>query len=118
MVEEIRESLTLLGVNFMSGSAQLLPISLAVLEEVARSLEAYPNVLIEVRGHTDSVGPAESNRDLSHRRAMAVRDALIQLGVNPSRITAVGYGEDYPIATNSTAEGRTANRRVEIHRLE
>lgn len=117
-VPRIAEKLILEGVNFLSSSAQLTSTSVIVLAEVARSLLAYPDALIEVRGHTDAVGPAEANRDLSHRRAMAVRDALIQLGVAPSRITAVGYGEDYPLAPNDIPEGRARNRRVEIHRID
>ena len=61
---------------------------------------------------------AETNRDLSQRRALSVRDELIKLGISPNRLSAVGYGEDYPIADNRTPGGRAANRRVEIHRLE
>jgi outer membrane protein OmpA-like peptidoglycan-associated protein/opacity protein-like surface antigen len=109
--------LTLEGVTFRSGSAQILPSSLEVMQRVADSLKASPDVRVEVRGHTDATGGAETNRQLSHRRAMAVRDVLIQLGISPSRITAVGYGEDYPIASNETREGRAANRRVELHRI-
>jgi outer membrane protein OmpA-like peptidoglycan-associated protein len=118
VVEEIKEQLTLLGVNFVSGSAELTPTSMDVLKEVANSLIAYPAVMIEVRGHTDSTGPSELNRNLSQERAMSVRQALIDLGVAPNRITAVGYGEDYPIASNESKEGRAANRRVEIHRTD
>ena len=109
--------LVLEGVTFRSGSAQIKPTSLDVLQRVAESLQRNPGVRVEVRGHTDSVGAAETNRQLSHRRAIAVRDFLIQLGVGPSRITAVGYGEDYPVASNATREGRAANRRVELHRI-
>ena len=69
-----------------------------------------------MRGHTDAQGAAETNRDLSQRRAIAVREVLIQMGVTSTRITAVGYGEDQPIADNATAEGRAKNRRVELHR--
>ncbi len=85
---------------------------------MADTLKQNTEVRVEVRGHTDSTGSAETNRDLSHRRAMAVRDVLIQLGVSRSRVTAVGYGEDYPIASNETHAGRTANRRVELHRID
>jgi outer membrane protein OmpA-like peptidoglycan-associated protein len=112
------ESQVLQGVQFLSGSDRLNPASRQTLEEVAQALLADPTVQIEVRGHTDSLGPAAANRDLSYRRALAVRDALIRLGVSPSRITAVGLGEDFPIASNSTPEGRARNRRVEIQRLD
>jgi OOP family OmpA-OmpF porin len=73
-------------------------------------------VRIEVRGHTDATGSAESNRVLSEKRALAVRDYLIAQGVSADRITARGFGEDFPIAPNDTREGRAKNRRVEIHR--
>ena len=118
VAEEIKENLVLEGVSFGSGSAQLTPESIGVLARVAESLRAWPEVRIEVRGHTDSSGPAEGNRDLSHRRALSVRDSLIQMGISPSRITAIGYGEDFPIADNSTAAGRAKNRRVELHRVQ
>ncbi|MEZ4387928.1 MAG: OmpA family protein [Candidatus Krumholzibacteriia bacterium] len=116
-IKALDTGLVLEGVTFKSGSAQILPSSLSVLQRVADSLKQNPDVRVEVRGHTDSVGAAEVNRQLSHRRAIAVRDFLIQLGVNPSRITAVGFGEDYPVASNETPQGRAANRRVELHRI-
>ncbi len=118
VVARIRSELILEGVNFVSGSAQLTPESQGVLEDVAASLLAWPDADIEIHGHTDSTGSEETNRDLSHRRALAVKDALVAMGVAPSRITAIGYGEDYPLADNGTAEGRRINRRVEIHRVE
>jgi outer membrane protein OmpA-like peptidoglycan-associated protein/opacity protein-like surface antigen len=117
-VVALDEGLVLEGVSFKTGSAQLTAESISVLSRVATSLNDNPGVRVEVRGHTDSTGAAETNRDLSHRRAMAVRDVLIQLGVAPSRVTAVGYGEDYPIASNETREGRAKNRRVELYRIQ
>ena len=116
-VQEIKQDLVLEGVTFLSGSAELTPQSVGTLAKVAQSLLAWPNVRIEVRGHTDSTGPAEANRNLSYRRALTVRDSLIQMGVSASRISAVGFGEDYPIADNTTSAGRSQNRRVEIHRI-
>jgi OmpA-OmpF porin, OOP family len=88
-----------------------------VLAHVANSLAQNPDAVIEVRGYTDSQGAAETNRDLSQRRAIAVREVLVQMGVPSTRITAVGYGEEQPIADNATAEGRAKNRRVELHRV-
>ena len=117
LVEEIKAELILEGVNFRTGSAELTPESVGALQRVAESLHAWPDVIIEVRGHTDSSGPSEANRELSQRRAQSVRDSLIQLGISASRISAIGYGEDYPIASNSDREGRARNRRVEIHRV-
>lgn len=118
VVAQIQQELILEGVNFLSGSAQLTDESQIVLQDVAASLSAWPDVRIEIRGHTDSTGSAETNRDLSHRRALAVKDALAGLGIDPGRMTAIGYGEDYPLADNGTAEGRRINRRVEIHKLD
>jgi outer membrane protein OmpA-like peptidoglycan-associated protein len=116
--EQITQTLILEGVNFELGSAELTPGSLEVLREVAQSLLAYPEVTIEVGGHTDNTGSIELNRELSLRRALAVREFLIGSGVATSRITAVGYGPDYPITTNDTEEGRLQNRRVEITRTD
>lgn len=114
-IQEMPETLILKGVSFKTGSAQLTPGSIGVLAEVAASLRSWPDRNIEIRGHTDSTGNPESNRELSQRRAMSVRDSLIQMGISPSRITAVGYGQDFPISTNGTATGRSENRRVEVH---
>jgi OOP family OmpA-OmpF porin len=67
-----------------------------------------------VAGHTDSVGTDQYNQGLSERRANSVRDYLVEQGVRASRLTAVGYGENRPVATNDTADGRQENRRVEL----
>jgi outer membrane protein OmpA-like peptidoglycan-associated protein len=117
-VAVLEEDLVLFDVQFESGNARLLPQSNAPLRELAKTLLAHPEVRIEVRGHTDDEGSSESNRDLSQRRAVAVRQALIAMGVAAERIVSVGYGEDYPIDTNATPEGRARNRRVEIHRID
>ena len=66
----------------------------------------------------NSAGSPEVNRDLSHRRAQAVKDSLVHMGVDPSRLTVTGFGEDYPLADNGTPEGRRINRRVEVHKLD
>ena len=112
------QTMVLSDVTFQSSSARLLPESTARLDQLAAALRANAEAVVEVRGHTDSVGGSEANRDLSQRRAMAVRDALIQRGVDARRVNAVGYGEDFPIAGNDTPEGRARNRRVELHRLQ
>lgn len=84
------------------------------LNAVAQSLLKYPNSTIQVVGHTDSTGDAAYNMDLSQRRASAVASVLRSNGVPSGRISAVGRGEDQPVATNLTPEGRAKNRRVEI----
>ena len=73
--------------------------------------------MIEIQGHTDSGGSAAFNESLSLRRAEAVRDYLVAQGVPIRRLRAVGYGERFPIASNSTPEGQAENRRVEVHRI-
>jgi outer membrane protein OmpA-like peptidoglycan-associated protein len=115
--EEIqRGSLVLKGVNFATGRASLLPGSGSVLDEVALSLREWPEVTVEIQGHTDSRGGYDLNMNLSRRRAETVRQYLIDKGVSPERLTANGYGPDRPIADNRSADGRARNRRVEIHR--
>ena len=84
------------------------------LRAVATSLMRYPNSTIEVVGHTDNVGEAAYNQDLSQRRAVSVANVLRESGVPNGRIAAYGRGEDQPIASNLTVEGRAQNRRVEI----
>ena len=84
------------------------------LRAVAGSLNRYPDTRVNVIGHTDNVGEAAYNLDLSQRRANAVASVLIGAGVAPSRINAFGRGEDQPVASNLDAGGRQQNRRVEI----
>lgn len=81
---------------------------------LAASINNYPDTTINVIGHADNTGGAAHNQDLSARRAQSVSSALISAGVNPGRIRSIGRGEDAPIASNLTPEGRALNRRVEI----
>jgi OOP family OmpA-OmpF porin len=80
-------------------------------------MTAYPDVAVEIRGYTDSSGSDALNLRLSQERADAVKTYLVERGVDASRLVAKGYGEADPIANNDTPEGRTQNRRVEMHRL-
>ncbi len=107
--------INLKGVKFATGSAVIVPHSSTQLDDVANTLQRYPQLNIEVAGHTDSQGISAYNRRLSQQRADAVRRYLIEKGIDTERITAKGYGEDKPIADNKTAAGRAENRRVEIH---
>ncbi len=95
-------------------SASLKPGAYDEISRVARVLNQYPQTNITIAGHTDSSGTAAHNKQLSEKRAANVKNALVGEGVNPARMTAIGYGESKPIADNSTAEGRLMNRRVTI----
>jgi outer membrane protein OmpA-like peptidoglycan-associated protein len=102
-------------VLFDYNSAGLRSASKQSLRDMADVFEKYPNTTISVKGHTDSVGSAAYNERLSERRADSVENFLESIGVSGSRIQSVGYGESSPRASNSTAQGRQSNRRVEIH---
>lgn len=99
---------------FATNSTSVSGASRADLTTLASSINRYPDTTVNVVGHTDSVGDASFNFDLSQRRAQAVTSVLINAGVPAPRIRATGAGEDQPVATNQTAAGRQANRRVEI----
>lgn len=99
---------------FSTDSASVRPDLQADLRAVASNLQQYPNSRIEIIGHTDSSGAAEHNRTLSQRRASAVAAVLSGAGVPGHRVSTIGAGEDQPIASNLTPEGRAQNRRVEI----
>jgi outer membrane protein OmpA-like peptidoglycan-associated protein len=102
-------------VLFDFDSAGLRGASRNSLNRIAGIFQKYPDTKVRVAGYTDSVGSASYNQRLSDRRASAVARYLENLGVRGSRIDAIGYGESEPRASNSTAAGRQANRRVEIH---
>lgn len=99
---------------FATDSATVRSDLTADLRTVAASLLKYPNSRIEVIGHTDNTGTAAYNQDLSQRRAVSVSGVLRETGVPGGRLSAYGRGEDQPVASNLTPEGRAQNRRVEI----
>ncbi|HEX9193826.1 MAG TPA: OmpA family protein [Burkholderiales bacterium] len=102
------------NITFRTGSADLNAQFFKVLDGVASVARKYDKTIIEVAGHTDNVGGAEFNKQLSQRRANAVAQYLMSRGVAESRIMTVAGGEDHPIASNATEQGRAANRRVEV----
>lgn len=103
-------------VHFQTNSAEILPDSNTLLEEIADTINRHPEITaVEIQGHTDNVGNPASNLTLSQSRADAVRDTLIRLGVPADKLTARGFGQTRPLRPNLTAAGRTANRRVEFH---
>ena len=100
---------------FESGSDVLTQESRAVVESIAGIFSQYPDISIEIDGHTDSSGSAAVNLKLSQLRANAVRDYLVELGIDADRLKAYGFGDGVPIADNSTAAGRRLNRRIEFN---
>ncbi|PYQ50253.1 MAG: hypothetical protein DMF59_11290 [Acidobacteria bacterium] len=105
---------TLPSVSFDPGKTTLKPSAKKTLQKIANQLKANENIRMSVEGHTDNVGKAEKNMTISEKRAQAVRDYLVSLGISPNHITAAGKGESDPVASNKTASGRSANRRVEL----
>ena len=101
-------------VTFAVDSTSISPTMRNTLDGVAQSMIDYPESLIDVMGHTDSTGSEQYNLDLSRRRAESVANYLVSRGVSRARIETIGYGEQYPVADNTTAAGRSENRRVEI----
>ncbi len=102
------------GINFKTASAEILPGSFAILDRALKVLQDYPDVNLEISGHTDSKGKASYNLNLSQRRADSVKLYFVSRGVASSRLNSVGFGKDRPIADNSTASGRATNRRTEF----
>lgn len=100
--------------NFEPGLANLQLSSQEQLENIARILRAYPNIYVGIAGYTDNQGDAATNLKLSQDRANAVMAHLIAFGVDPFRIDAKGYGQDHPVADNSSQEGRARNRRIAL----
>ena len=120
--EEVSASLrtsgrvTLKAVHFASGRADITPDSEEALDKAAQALKDNPDWKIRVEGYTDSISDKDSNLKLSSDRAQAVMNWLGDHGVDPSRLTAKGYGEAHPVASNATHSGRRRNRRVDLIR--
>ncbi len=106
-------------VYFDTSRASIKPRSHSVLDQVASVMKAHPDIRrLRVRGHTDARGSEKSNLKLSQQRAVSVKEYLVNQEVEAERLSARGYGETHPIASNDTAEGRAKNRRVEFHIVE
>ncbi len=102
-------------VTFATNSSTVNGMGNEKIRQLAAILSKYPNDKIEVTGHTDSQGSNSWNQQLSAQRAASVKNLLVSNGVMPSNITTMGYGPAVPVADNSTADGRSMNRRVEIN---
>jgi outer membrane protein OmpA-like peptidoglycan-associated protein len=113
--EDTRVIIRLTGFTFPSGTAVIEPQYFTLLTKVQKAIAEFPAAEISIEGHTDSMGDDDSNKELSQKRSDAIRTYLVaNLGINPSRILAMGYGETKPIASNDTNEGRAMNRRVDV----
>ena len=118
--EEIKRKLdekghvAIYGIHFDIDKADLKPEAADQLQEMVKLMLAYPDLRIEIEGHTDSTGTPEHNMNLSQRRADTVRNYLLLFGIDEARITTKGYGQTKPVASNDTDDGRALNRRVEL----
>jgi OOP family OmpA-OmpF porin len=113
----LASTLQLKGVNFDNDSAALRADARPILDEAVTTLKRYPQLRVEVAGHTDDRGSDAYNLDLSQRRAQAVLDYFVQMGIDAARLVPKGYGETAPVADNATDAGRAKNRRVELRIL-
>jgi outer membrane protein OmpA-like peptidoglycan-associated protein len=111
---EINQAMAGHYIFFLSDGDTIAPESIDLLKRVAKAAEQCPRSKIEIAGHTDATGSPTHNLELSQRRAGSVLEALVGSGLTRARLTAVGYGESKPAATNKTPEGRAINRRIEF----
>jgi OmpA-OmpF porin, OOP family len=100
--------------NFGSGTTQLTTESVQTVEDLLAILKSYPTADVRLDGYTDNVGDTETNKTLSLGRATAVQETLLRGGIGVIRVTTAGYGQEHPLASNETAEGRAKNRRLEL----
>ena len=113
---KVGQVIILEGVTFKAGSAEILPESETVLQRALKGLQEYPDVEVEIAGHTDNTGSRKTNMRLSQQRAESVKNWLTGRGIDPKRIATSAHGPDKPIVPNTTKEGRDKNRRIEFIR--
>jgi OmpA-OmpF porin, OOP family len=115
ILKELNETgKAILYINFDSGKATIKKESMPIVEQIIEMMKQAKDIKLSVEGHTDSDGSNESNQKLSEARAKAVVDAIVKSGIDAARLGSAGFGEEKPIADNSTAEGKAKNRRVEL----
>ena len=112
--DSLPKGFVLYGLNFDTASSRISKDSAKIISDLAATLEVYPTTRIRLEGHTDNRGKAVKNLALSNSRARAVKAALVSLNLDPTHISAVGMGDEYPIMDNETKMGQAENRRVEI----
>jgi len=113
---KVGQVITLEGINFATNSAEISSLAEDKLERALNAMKEYPNLEVEISGHTDNTGGRAHNMNLSERRAESVKEWFVSKGIDASRITTTGYGPDQPIDTNDTEEGRFKNRRIDFKR--
>ncbi len=109
-----RDGHVALYINFDIGKSTIKPESKPIIEQIVQMMKANPSLEISVEGHTDNVGNPKSNKTLSDDRAKSVVSAIVAQGIDAKRLSALGHGQEKPIADNKTEEGRAKNRRVEL----
>ncbi len=109
-----RDGKIALYINFEKGKAALSKESYGNIEEIVKLLQENPFLKLNIEGHTDNTGTPVQNKLLSEKRAEAVKEAIVKQGINPDRLNAIGWGQEKPIAENSSEEGMRKNRRVEL----
>ena len=119
--ETMREELNKTGfvalyINFETGKADIKPESQKIVDQVAEMLKSDDSLNVSIEGHTDNVGTAAFNKTLSANRAKSVMNAIVARGIEKSRLSAKGWGQEKPVGDNKTEEGRAMNRRVEIEK--
>lgn len=105
-----------LYINFDTGKSSIKPESESIIMQIIEMLKSNPDLTLSIEGHTDNSGNAKSNQTLSEERAKSVVAALVAQGIDAKRLSSAGFGQDKPIADNSTEEGKAKNRRVELVR--
>ena len=115
ILKELNETgKAILYINFDSGKATIKQESIPIVEQIIEMMKQAKDIKLSVEGHTDSDGSNESNQKLSEARAKSVVEAIVKSGIDASRLSSAGFGEEKPIADNSTSEGKAKNRRVEL----
>jgi len=106
-----------LNILFETGKSAIQQESLPIVDQIYELLKSNSSLKVSVEGHTDNVGDAASNKKLSNDRAKAIMDALVAKGINKTRLSAIGWGQEKPTADNRSEDGRAKNRRVEIVKI-
>jgi len=115
ILKELNETgKAILYINFDSGKSTIKKESMPIIEQIIEMMNQVKDIKLSVEGHTDSDGSNDSNLKLSGARAKAVMEAITKGGIDAARLNSAGFGEEKPIADNSTAEGKAKNRRVEL----